>query len=291
MSKKVAKETREKTSTCWWRGYRNANVIELQKISDDSTLSTLAPVSFMLFSLPSLATPSSTLFALPPLPTLSCTLLGLPLLPTLTSTLFSLDLPPLPTLNPTLFNLPPLLALRLLLPMIPQRRRTGPASLATTIHPRPVKLLRLSIPSTPGNILDSRCAQDVLLQRLDEMVREQKEVGLRRIQYPREYKLGAISFWREESKQGHSKYAVARSLKISEKMLSDWIAKEEKILNMRKGQRKDSKGRTATLPEMENYLHMEFLNLRQNGVRLSRAWFIAEGKKWSVSPPSIFFTY
>lgn len=161
---------------------------------------------------------------------------------------------------------------------IPQCKRTGPSTLSTTIHPRPLKLLRLSSPQLQKMPeLTGRLEDDVLLQQLDTMIQAQQEVGLRRIQYPREDKLGAISYWRSQTL---SKYAVGKRLRISEKMLNDWIAKEDTILCMRKGQRKHSKGRNATLPEMEDYLHMEFLQLRQDGVRVSRAWFIAEGKKW-----------
>lgn len=56
------------------------------------------------------------------------------------------------------------------------------------------------------------------------------------------------SFWQDESKHRQSKYVVAtRRLNIPDKMLSDWIAQEDKIWGMRKGQQNDSKGRSPTL--------------------------------------------
>lgn len=120
-------------------------------------------------------------------------------------------------------------------------------------------------------MLASEAEKDVLLQQLEVLIQEQKEVELRRIQYPREYKLRAISYWR--SQQGLeallSKYAIAKRLRISEKMRNDWISQEEAILSMRKGQQKDSKGQTATLLEIEDYLHMEFLQPWQDGVQIS----------------------
>jgi len=97
------------------------------------------------------------------------------------------------------------------------------------------------------------------------------------------FKLGVISYWRDANAKGVSKYAVAKRLRISEKMLREWIAKESDILIQRNGQRKSTTGRVTSLPQMEDYLHEQFLKLRVQGVKVKRAWFISEGKKWSSS--------
>jgi len=45
---------------------------------------------------------------------------------------------------------------------------------------------------------------------------------------------------------------------------------------------KGSAGRAASLPQMEDYLPQRFLELRAQAIKVKRAWFIAEGKKWYV---------
>ena len=88
--------------------------------------------------------------------------------------------------------------------------------------------------------------------------------------------------WRGANAKGVSKYAIAKRLPISEKMLWEWIAKESDILIQRNGQWKGITGGVASLPQMEDYLHEQFLKLRVQGVKVKRAWFIAEGTKWYV---------
>ena len=91
-----------------------------------------------------------------------------------------------------------------------------------------------------------------------------------------------ISYRRDANAKGASKYAVSKRLRISEKMLREWIAKESDILIQRNGQWKGTIGRVASLPQMEDYLHEQFLKPRVQEVKVKRAWFISEGKKWYV---------
>ena len=106
----------------------------------------------------------------------------------------------------------------------------------------------------------------------------------RRKQYTREFKLAAISYWREQS-QPHSgpelsKYKIAQRLQISDTMLKDWFVNENSIVAMSTNQKRSTIGRQAQLPEMEDYLYTEFLKVRATGVKISRSWFLAEGKSW-----------
>jgi len=83
-------------------------------------------------------------------------------------------------------------------------------------------------------------------------------------------------------REGVSKYAAAKRLWISEKMLRDWTAKDLVILSQRSAQRKGTIGRAASLPQLEDYLHERFLEMRIQGIKVKRAWFFAEGKKWYI---------
>ena len=74
-----------------------------------------------------------------------------------------------------------------------------------------------------------------------------------------------------------TKYAVAKRLQISQKILRDWIAKESEIGNQR---RKITTGRQTSCPELEEYLHDNLLILRTQGVKVKWVWFLAKGKKW-----------
>jgi len=62
--------------------------------------------------------------------------------------------------------------------------------------------------------------------------------------------------------KGISKYLVVKCLRISQKMLNDWIAKEPEILGQHSEQQKGTVGRAASLPQMGDYLHQRFLELR-----------------------------
>ena len=110
-------------------------------------------------------------------------------------------------------------------------------------------------------------------------------IGQRRKQYSREFKLATITYWRKHSVPppeglGLSKYAIAKQLKISEKMLSQWIKNEPLILAMRGQQKKATTGRIAQFPAMEDFIHEKFLQLRETGVKIGQSWFIAEAKAW-----------
>jgi len=61
-------------------------------------------------------------------------------------------------------------------------------------------------------------------------------------------------------------------------MLND--SKEPEILGQCSGRQKGSVGWAASLPQMENYLHQRYLELRAQETKVKCSWFIAEGKKW-----------
>lgn len=108
--------------------------------------------------------------------------------------------------------------------------------------------------------------------------------GPHRKQYSREFKLAALTYLQEQSKPfpgpGLSKYTIAKHLQISEKMLIDWITKENTIVAMHANQKRATTGREALLPDMENYLHARYLEARDTGVKINHGWFTAEGKLW-----------
>lgn len=108
--------------------------------------------------------------------------------------------------------------------------------------------------------------------------------GQRRKQYCKEFKLASITYWQEQSQPFPgpelSKYKIAKKLQISEKMLQDWIAKEETIVGMHTKQKWATTGRAAQHPDIEDYLHTKFLNIRETGAKVTRTWFIAEAKQW-----------
>jgi len=115
----------------------------------------------------------------------------------------------------------------------------GPSSLSASIRPRNTKFLRLNLNQFRAR---ARCTSTWSGQGL-----VQSQIGKRRVQYPKEFKLGVISYWRDVRTKGVSKYAVVKRLQISEKMLRDRVAKEPEILSQRSGQRK------GTAASLEDY--------------------------------------
>jgi len=78
--------------------------------------------------------------------------------------------------------------------------------------------LNKSKPAPP--VLASESTEDATVRQLQGLV--QNQLAKRRVQYPKEFKLGVI---RDANAKGVSKYAIAKRLPISEKMLWEWIAK------------------------------------------------------------------
>ncbi|KAF8434030.1 hypothetical protein BGX38DRAFT_1275753 [Terfezia claveryi] len=82
--------------------------------------------------------------------------------------------------------------------------------------------------------------QDLALSSITELRKEGHASavgsGQHRKQYSKEFKLAALTYWREQSEPapgpGLSKYLIAKNLQIMEKMLKDWISKEDTIVAM-----------------------------------------------------------
>ncbi|KAF8458078.1 hypothetical protein BGX38DRAFT_1139058 [Terfezia claveryi] len=130
--------------------------------------------------------------------------------------------------------------------------------------------------------------QDLALSAITEL-REEGHAsavgsGQHRKQYTKEFKLAALTYWREQSEPAPgprlSKYMIAKNLQIIEKMLKDWISKEDTIVAMHSKQKRATKGRKPQLPDMEDHLHTKFLTIRATGVKVGRSWFMAEAKLW-----------
>jgi len=117
-------------------------------------------------------------------------------------------------------------------------QRPGPSSLATKNRSHCTNRLRLSA-------LTTESTDGAALHQLQDLI--QNQVGKRRIQ---------------------CKWGISR-LRISQKMLND--SKEPEILGQRSGQQKGSVGRTASLPQIENYLHQRYLELRAQETKVKRA--------------------
>ena len=87
-------------------------------------------------------------------------------------------------------------------------QRPGPSSraLSTVIPPRNIKFLRLNLnkselePELP--VLAVETTEDMMVRRLQGLVHNQ--IGKRRVQYPKEFKLGVISYWRDMNANGVS---------------------------------------------------------------------------------------
>ena len=73
-------------------------------------------------------------------------------------------------------------------------QRPGPSSLSTVIRLRNTKFLRMNLnqsePAPP--VLGSESTEDATVRQLQGLV--QNQLGKRRVQYPKEFKLGVISY-------------------------------------------------------------------------------------------------
>ena len=63
-------------------------------------------------------------------------------------------------------------------------------------------------------------------------------------------------------------------------MLRKWIRKENVYRDdWKQGQRRGTKGRQAQLPELELALRDKFIELREKGIKVKRAWFLVHARK------------
>ncbi|RPB28985.1 hypothetical protein L211DRAFT_881522 [Terfezia boudieri ATCC MYA-4762] len=160
-------------------------------------------------------------------------------------------------------------------------KRPGPIVENTVKRPRsqfPLNKAKASVPEQTVEVNTTGEATNELAEI--HTLASLAVIGQRRKQYTREFKLATITYWRKYSISppeglGLSKYAVAKRLKISERMLGQWIKNEAVILAMKTKQKKATTGRIAQFPEMENHSHEKFLKLRETGVKIGWSWFEA----------------
>ena len=133
--------------------------------------------------------------------------------------------------------------------------------------------------AAPGDTSETASIHDTTIQHLLDMIRPQFRISAR-FQYPRDFKLGAISYWRQQSNNGLRKSDVASQLRIHPQLLQNWISKEGEILSMRKEQLRAAKVKAYDIPEMEEHLCSQYRRRYAHGLDVGQAWFIAEGKRW-----------
>lgn len=114
--------------------------------------------------------------------------------------------------------------------------------------------------------------------------------GPSRHQYTREYKLRAIRYaqrytvgpWIDNTGgvcKPLSRYKVAQKFRITPTMLRKWIRNADSILEQRIGQRRNTKGHKALLPEMELALFQQFIALREKCCKVKVNWFLLTARK------------
>ncbi len=92
--------------------------------------------------------------------------------------------------------------------------------------------------------------------------------------YPREHKLRAIDWYYAN---GKSKHKTERKFGITRRMIADWLAKEDQIRNLKKGQR-SLRFRKAFYTDMENRLYDENKEKRKSRLKVLGFWFKLRGK-------------
>jgi hypothetical protein len=147
------------------------------------------------------------------------------------------------------------------------------------------------IRSEGGEPGDQEIAQRVVenIEGDGVMEPEEEETGDykgKRYNYTREHKLAAISYFQNTWRKGNpekkeedfvrisNRYA-AKKLKISRKMLRDWVITKERIINQKAGtKRYRVKNTIVKEQEMEKELNKRFLEARDLGRKISFKWFL-----------------
>ena len=108
----------------------------------------------------------------------------------------------------------------------------------------------------------------------------------KRISYTREQKLAAVSYatttykvLNDGSLKIISRYAAAQNLGITTKMLRDWIKKQQDIMALSGGTRKNRTHSDYQEPEMEVQLLEMFKTARKAGRKINRSWFVHQVKQ------------
>ena len=88
-----------------------------------------------------------------------------------------------------------------------------------------------------------------------------------RMSYTREFKLSAVSKYRETN----NLYATCKLFGLNTKTLGRWITNESK--KSRKGSKHVQHSRQGRYPDMEVRLHEEYKELRAKGLKVKGYWF------------------
>ena len=107
----------------------------------------------------------------------------------------------------------------------------------------------------------------------------------RRISYPREYKLSAVAYALTgkilDKKSGEmkpiTKWKAAQQLGITYPMIKDWIGARVEIEALKKGCRKN-RTHMAKFPALEQRLFEQFNEIRKEGAKITKQWFIISAK-------------
>ena len=113
-------------------------------------------------------------------------------------------------------------------------------------------------------------------------IEEEEEDGndytpLKRYSYSREHKLAAIDYfqttWRELKDGTHERLSVryaSKRLKITRKLLRDWVASKESIQAQKRGSFRSRKSTPRPQePELERQLNSQFEKAREKGRKIS----------------------
>ena len=109
---------------------------------------------------------------------------------------------------------------------------------------------------------------------------------LKRYSYSREHKLAAIDYfqttWRELKDGTHERLSVryaSKRLKITRKLLRDWVASKESIQAQKRGSFRSRKSTPRPQePELERQLNSQFEKAREKGRKISYKWMIRHAK-------------
>jgi hypothetical protein len=135
----------------------------------------------------------------------------------------------------------------------------------------------------PGDA-DIANGRDISLEDEEE---ELEYIPMRRYAYSREHKLAAIDYFQTTQKvnkdgtyERMSNRYASRQLRISRKLLRNWVANKEKILAQRKGTFRARRERVYVQePELERLLNDRFEKARDQGRKISYKWMLRHAKK------------
>ena len=110
----------------------------------------------------------------------------------------------------------------------------------------------------------------------NETEENQIDAEKKRRSFTKEFKLSVVNYF---YKHGENNLKTSNKFNVGRKQVREWVRKETRISQQKRGTRSMGRGRNAFYAEMEKQLYGEFESARSVGKSIKRWWFNKRGRQ------------